>query len=157
MSKDGATVSHARVVAHLSQDIGGISENHWSIYLLLEGGASVRLNMFADYGNTTGTLMVDEFDYQLTNSALRHWDYKVVPGVTAKMVKDLIYYQGRDRYQFSGGGSGCRYWCYTVLQDLESHRYVVDGSYKALWPNLQFRYSRSRKPVELNWVEGSFS
>lgn len=110
LPKDGRIVTHIRVVAHLSQDIGGMSENHWSIYLLLEGDASVRLNMTAEYGNTTGTLVVNEFSYQLTSSALRHWDYNVVPGVTVQMVRDVVRFQGRDRYQFSGGGSGCRYW-----------------------------------------------
>ncbi|KAH6719533.1 hypothetical protein BKA61DRAFT_473500 [Leptodontidium sp. MPI-SDFR-AT-0119] len=157
MSNDGAIITHTRVIAHFSQDAGGISENHWSIYLLLQSGASVRMNMTAQYGEPTGKLVVDEFKYQLTNSALRHWDYEMVSGVTVKMVKDLVYYQGRDRYQFSGGGSGCRYWCYTVLQDLESYKYVVNGSYAKLWPHLQFRYSKSREPVKLNWVEGDFS
>ncbi len=81
MSNDGALVTRVRVVAHLSQDVGGISENHWSIYLLLAGGASVRMNMTAEYGEATGTLVVNEFSYQLTSSALRHWDYDVAQGV----------------------------------------------------------------------------
>ncbi|KAH6696534.1 hypothetical protein BKA61DRAFT_249115 [Leptodontidium sp. MPI-SDFR-AT-0119] len=112
VSKDDATVSHARVVAHVSQVVGGISENHWSIYLLLQGGLSVRMNMRAGIidDTDTGTLEFNEYTYQLTASALKYWDYEMVPKVTVKMVKDVIYYRGRDQYQFSGGGSGCRYW-----------------------------------------------
>ena len=112
MSPDDAIVSHARVVAHVSQVVGGISENHWSIYLLHSGGASVRMNMRAgiDDDTDTGILEFNEYSYQLSASALKYWDYAMVPGVTVKMVKDLIYRQGRDQYQFSGGGSGCRYW-----------------------------------------------
>ncbi|PVH70286.1 hypothetical protein DL98DRAFT_521701 [Cadophora sp. DSE1049] len=155
--EDDAIVTHTRVVAHLNQNVGGISENHWSIYLLLEGGiGSVRLNMSAPPGEITGTLSIDGFKYRLTNSALEHWDYKMVSGVTVKMVKDLVYSRGRDRYQFSGGGSGCRYWCYTILQDLETSKYVFEGTYANLWTHLQFRYSKSRKPVDLNWVVGEF-
>jgi hypothetical protein len=105
MSKDGAVVTQVRVVAHLSQDVGGISENHWSIYLLLGDKGSIRMNMAAEYGDTTGTLVINDFNYQLTSSALQHWDYGMVPDVTVKMVKDLFYYRGCHRYQFSGGGS----------------------------------------------------
>ena len=41
-STNNTIVTHARVVAHLSQVVdGGVSENHWSIYLLLENETSI--------------------------------------------------------------------------------------------------------------------
>lgn len=109
---DNAIITHARVVAHLSQDLGGgLSENHWSIYLLLEGGRrSVRMNMTADYGDPTGRIEWTTYNYQLTTSTLQHWDYLLAAGVTVKTVRDLVLHYRRDRYRFSGGGSGCRYW-----------------------------------------------
>jgi hypothetical protein len=108
---NNAIVTHARVVAHLSQDLGGgMSENHWSIYFLLEGGQSIRINMTAEPGNPRGRIEWTTYEYQLTSSALRHWDYPLVGRITFENVHDLVLYCGRDRYQFSGGGSGCRYW-----------------------------------------------
>ncbi|KAH9221294.1 hypothetical protein DL95DRAFT_382182 [Leptodontidium sp. 2 PMI_412] len=105
MSNDNAIVTHVRVVAHVSQVVGGISENHWSIYLLLEGGRkSVRVNMRArELESSTGILEYDEYNYLLSTSALRHWDYQMVGGVTVGMIKYVIAYQGRSRYEFSGG------------------------------------------------------
>jgi hypothetical protein len=61
------------------------------------------MNMTVEtYGDTTGSLEVNKFGYQLTNSALKHWDYDMVDGVTVKMVEDVVYGRGRDKYQFSG-------------------------------------------------------
>lgn len=65
MSNDDATVSHARVVAHVSQVVGGISENHWSIYLLLQGGASIRMNMRAGIDDDTDTGIVVRFVFAI--------------------------------------------------------------------------------------------
>jgi hypothetical protein len=111
IATNNTIVTQARVVTHLSQDLGdGVSENHWSIYLLLENGAAVRMNMAAEYGDPTGRLEWTTYNYQLTNSALFYWDYNLTGGLTVKNVYDLVYHNRRDRYQFSGGGSGCRYW-----------------------------------------------
>jgi hypothetical protein len=104
-------VTYARVVVHFSQDAGGISENHWTVYLLLQDETSIRMNMTAtEYGNPRGTLEWASYSYQLTNSAIDNWDYAMAEGVTLQMVSDLVYNWGRDQHQFSGGGSGCRYW-----------------------------------------------
>lgn len=111
VSNNTTVVANARVVAHLSQDLGsGVSENHWSIYLLFENGGAIRMNMTADYGDPTGSIEWTTYNYQLTNSALHHWDYQMAEGVTVKHVYDLVYYYRRNQYFFSGGGSGCRYW-----------------------------------------------
>jgi hypothetical protein len=67
------------------------------------------MNMAADYGNPAGRLEWTTYEYQLTTSALRHWDYPLASGLTIKNVRDLVLYR-RDKYRFSGGGSGCRYW-----------------------------------------------
>jgi hypothetical protein len=45
---------------------------------------------------------------------------------------------------------------YTIIQDLEEYRYIGEGSHAAMGPDLQYRYSRTRAPVELNWVQGVF-
>jgi hypothetical protein len=106
---DNIIVTHARVVVYLSQDLSGLSENYWSIYFFFEGGRSVRMNITADYGNPTGRLERTTYEYQLTTSALWYWDYPLAGGLTVKNIHDLILYYRRDRYRFSGGGSGCWY------------------------------------------------
>lgn len=176
LGNNNSIVTHVRVVAHLSQDFGeGQSENHWSIYLLLEGGgASIRMNMAAaEYGDPAGTLAWTQFQYQLTNSALQHFDYPLAAETRVRDIYGLLYHLGRDRYEFSGGGSGCRYWwyvlcsrndpfsiltsvSYTIMQDLEAYRYLGEGSSAHLWPSLQYLYSRSQAPRVMNWVEGQF-
>ncbi|PVH76704.1 hypothetical protein DL98DRAFT_425076, partial [Cadophora sp. DSE1049] len=67
----------------------GMSENHWSIYLLLEGGrASVRMNMrAAEYESITGILEVIGYNYLLSTSALRYWDFTMASGVTVGKIK----------------------------------------------------------------------
>lgn len=64
---EDSIVTHARVVAHLSQNFGG--------------------------GNSEN-----------------HWDYPMAGASTFKNIRDLVLSYGRDRYRFSGGGSGCGYW-----------------------------------------------
>ena len=68
-----AKVTYVRVVAHTAGPMGPntpMSENHWSIYLLLaEDGGSVRMNIRADPGNTTGRLEWSILAYPLDQCA----------------------------------------------------------------------------------------
>lgn len=52
-----AQVQTVRVICHTMRRLGdtNMSRNHWSIFLLLDGDKSVRLNMTADYGRIDGT------------------------------------------------------------------------------------------------------
>lgn len=107
--QDSRGVSDIRVVVHT----GGAkdeSDNHWSIYLLLRSGGSVRANMVTGYGETEGRLEWSDLAYPLTNSAIKHWDFQVAMDTEVQHVARTIYQYNRHRYQFSGGGSGCRFW-----------------------------------------------
>lgn len=75
--QDQRRVDFVRVVVHTLGPAGPtISDNHWSIYLLLaEGQGSVRMNMRADPGYMNGTLAWTKQAYLLTQSAIRHWDF----------------------------------------------------------------------------------
>jgi hypothetical protein len=106
-------VTTARLVAHRRRLSDGTSENHWSIFLLFTLGdieASLRMNMQAVPGNTTGTLIYSVHNYTRSNSAVKYWDFGLAPGVTIQMVQTLLNQKGRHQYLFSGGGSGCRFW-----------------------------------------------
>jgi hypothetical protein len=68
-------------------------------------------------------------------------------GLKVQDVIDLILAKGRDRYKLTEGGSGCRYWCKTVVRDLEDHQFVRGGSSDQLEG-----YMRSLHAVHGNWV-----
>lgn len=108
---DTRLVKTVRVVVHTAGAAGPtISDNHWSIYLLLHGGGSVRINMRADPGYVNGILEWKEHQYLLTSSAIRYWDYPVPGNVRVCDIARLLYAAKRQQYDMSGGGSGCRYW-----------------------------------------------
>lgn len=107
-------VKTIRLAAHRRVRADGLSENHWSIYLLLEPGStanlSVRMNMVAEHGNEAGELKYTAHAYTQSNSVIEYWDIDLASGVTVQMIQTLVQRLGRDRYLFSGGGSGCRFW-----------------------------------------------
>ena len=114
LRNDARSVKSVRVVVHTLGvwPNGTISDNHWSIYLLLENNqSSVRMNMRAESGNPKGILeWSPNLAYTLHTSAIQHWDYSFISGVTVANVYDLIMRNRRDQYKMSGGGSGCRWW-----------------------------------------------
>ena len=108
---DTRAVTVVRVVVHtIGAWPNGMSDNHWSIYLLMADGQSVRMNMRAELGDPKGTLEWQSLAYTLTTSAIKHWDFPTKPDVTVKEMYDLVMRKGRDQYNMSGGGSGCRWW-----------------------------------------------
>lgn len=113
---DIRVVKTARVVVHTlgAWPNRAMSDNHWSIYLTLLSNTSVRLNMRTEKADDIkGTLECSSaLGYTLTNSAIKHWDYDVVSGVSVGRIYRLVTDNGRDKYEMSGGGSGCRFWVY---------------------------------------------
>lgn len=107
--EDTRLVEKIRVVVHTGHALDQ-SDNHWSLYLLLRDGGSVRVNMATEYEETEGRLEWSNLQYLLTNSALHHWDYPAVQPIQVLHVARSIYDRNRHRYCFSGGGSGCRFW-----------------------------------------------
>lgn len=112
VQEDQTPVTHIRVVVHTLGAAGpNTSDNHWSIYLLhAGGGSSTRINMRANFGDPTGILEWTRHGYIQTTSAIAFWDLPVAAGITVLYFARLIYSLGRERYDMSGGGSGCRWW-----------------------------------------------
>lgn len=98
---DPRSVSHIRVVVHAGPATDE-SDNHWSLYLLLRAGGSVRVNMVTNYGEIDGRLEWSYLEYLLTNSAIRYWDFPVRMAIQVQHVADTIYRNSRHQYQFSG-------------------------------------------------------
>lgn len=114
-------VEKVRVVAHTMGPVvpgGQLSQNHWSIYLLAQGGGSVRLNMATnpDRREDKGVFTVTRHAYDLTNSAVRCWDFAAITRFTVGDVLRLIARKGRQRYRMTGNGVGCRHWMYVFGQ-----------------------------------------
>ena len=87
-----------------------MSDNHIHFYLILQQGGAVRINMAAAHDDPKAILIWSQTDYQLSRSAITHWDYAVAAGVLVAHVYRATRAQGHHRYIFSGGGSGCRFW-----------------------------------------------
>jgi hypothetical protein len=108
-----ARILKARVVCHTAGRLGttNASDNHWSLYFILHGGRSVRFNMRAEPGYINGSLEIRSHSYELTSSSIRRWDYGAIKEFTVRMVYEYLVTRCRyDRYDMSGGGSGCRWW-----------------------------------------------
>lgn len=133
-----AQVLTVRVVCHSAGRVGisNASDNHWSLYFILSGGKSVRFNMRADPGYIDGTLDIRSYNYELSSSTIRHWDYRAVKYFTVRMAYEYLvtrchYHQ----YNMSGGGSGCRWWmsAYPAKSDLMTLTNTVTPL-SPLWP-----------------------
>lgn len=111
---DNRIVDKVRVVVHTTGawPNGRMSDNHWSIFLILANGeGSVRMNMWAAIDDPTGHLeWSPSLAYTTSNSAITNWDYKTVSAISVKKIYTVVMDNGRDKYDMSGGGSGCRYW-----------------------------------------------
>lgn len=84
-----------RVVAHTLGAVGpNTSDNHWSIYMLLDNNAS-ELRITAE----------------LSTDKLRHSTFRFPNCWWCSGCRLTVIYQNhRDVYEMSRGGSGCRYW-----------------------------------------------
>lgn len=102
---DERPVTQVRVVVHTAgamSPTSQMSHNHWSIYLIVDGASSVRLNMAAKPGYITGELEIRRHQYILSNTAIKVWDFAVVSGVTVQHLINLVYHKRRHLYNMSG-------------------------------------------------------
>lgn len=92
---------------------GQLSQNHWTIELLLSRGC-VRLDMtLFNTSSTTdfrGMLKVSPLDYQLSVGHVAHFDYEVIGTRTVENFLYDITANGRHRYNMTTTGVGCRHW-----------------------------------------------
>ncbi|KAG9764048.1 hypothetical protein KCU99_g9963, partial [Aureobasidium melanogenum] len=113
--------------------------------------------MRADPGYIDGTLDIRSYNYELSSSTIRHWDYRAVKYFTVRMAYEYLvtrchYHQ----YNMSGGGSGCRWWIYTVIAALANAGWIQSDAATSLWPDLLFKYSTRQNRTPLTMVRGEF-
>ncbi|QKX62406.1 uncharacterized protein TRUGW13939_09565 [Talaromyces rugulosus] len=158
VQEDATPVTQVRVVVHTQGAAGpNTSDNHWSLYLVHPNGtSSIRINMRAEFGDPTGILEWTKHDYVHSISTVRYWDFPVAAGITVLFFARLIYNLRRDRYDMSGGGSGCRWWVYNVMSDMAQENYIHQSAPGEIWPNLLFLYHKHQERRELQMVRGEF-
>lgn len=99
-----------------------ISQNHWSIFFLDGSGEAVRIHMqLADPKSTKmdGKLDIRHYNYEVTQSAVRYWDFDVPSGLTIATILSLIKEKSRSRYIMAEGGVGCRHWTFVLLYNYD--------------------------------------
>ena len=74
-----------------------------------------------------GYIEISSKKYVYTHSGIKICVFPVTHGVTVQRVVDLISSAGRQKYQFTPEGEGCRFWNLTVTKDLQSAGYVPPG------------------------------
>jgi hypothetical protein len=116
VKQNSSAITEVKVVAQTTGAISSqTSENHWTIFLVLSSSVCIRINMRAkSYDDPTGVLAWSRLPYIRSNSELRSWRYTPIQSIKVRDVAKLIYEYRRDKYEMSGGGSGCRYWVYVA-------------------------------------------
>jgi hypothetical protein len=86
--------------------------NHWSIYLLISGGSSVRLNMeLDDVTIREGKFTVSShLPYRAPRSQCQNFDFAAARDATVGHFVREIMRNNRHRYRMASQGKGCRHW-----------------------------------------------
>ena len=149
------------------------SNNHTTQYLILSSDTSVQLNMRIDPGYINGILEMTPRSYVESNSEILHFSLRVNEAFTPRMLHDWLVQVGFQDYTFTGGGIGCRYWKWVLLQQilwrillnfvsilviylLERYQRLPWGSAVQIHARLPFSFSTNRNPVPWPIQQGTF-
>ena len=92
------------------------SNNHVTIFLLLENHRAVQINMRTDADDRRGQLIWKLVGYQQSLSEIKHMDYQLATAIEVRILYNAIRYDWKyHQYRFSAGGSGCHYWKYKYV------------------------------------------
>ncbi|OCL07945.1 hypothetical protein AOQ84DRAFT_50323 [Glonium stellatum] len=93
------------------------SDNHVTIFLLLEQGGAVQVDMRTDPNDRRGQLVWKLVNYQQSLSQIKAFDYQLATAVEVWVLYRFIRYEkALHQYLFSAGGSGCHYWNYNLIR-----------------------------------------
>lgn len=101
----------------------GAKTNHWALYLAIGNGQSVRIDVQPNpqraattiQGGSKANLLISLLRYPKSNSVNHSEDIGVAPGLLVGHVVDYLVQSGRDRYDFTPEGVGCRKWTTDTL------------------------------------------
>lgn len=102
--------------------------NHWVIYFAVSPTQSIRIDPSPTGANNSLDLIVTTKNYAYTENAVKNASFTPAPGLTVGQVIDHIVNSRYDKYQFSAGGQGCRYWVYSIAALLRSAGYITSDA-----------------------------
>ncbi|EPQ56141.1 hypothetical protein GLOTRDRAFT_128097 [Gloeophyllum trabeum ATCC 11539] len=103
---------------------------HWRLFGQIGGGHSVELNSpKLDYHMNT-RMFITHRTYESSDRSDDKFGEKFAfqMPVTVDEVISLLLERKRDQYVLYGTGSGCRFWCETVMADFESVGWFAPGT-----------------------------
>ncbi|KAI9748179.1 MAG: hypothetical protein M4579_007291 [Chaenotheca gracillima] len=136
------------------------SGNHASIFLLTVGGGSIRLDVYKRTSvDTMGTYRQQVCNYQESRTAVTSFDVQPSRGLKVHHVIDLITNKGRDRYRLAPSGLGCRFWVFTVINDLNAAGQISTSSPVSaadVGQRLRYNYTVEQAPQFEDFARGRF-
>ncbi|KAG2341830.1 hypothetical protein BDR05DRAFT_429893 [Suillus weaverae] len=105
---------------------------HWRLFVkcTLPSGdtQNIQLDLVPGQDGSTGVLTATERRYELSKSSVADVPENATARITVQDLLNLLEFYGRNRYVYDSTGSGCRFWCRTVLGDLEGRGLVAIGA-----------------------------
>ncbi|KAF9240405.1 hypothetical protein BU15DRAFT_61422 [Melanogaster broomeanus] len=105
---------------------------HWKIFVncASEGQSTtnVKLDLSPGQDGAVGVLIVNETPYENSVTSTASVSEVATAGITVGGLLAMLERNGRNRYKYDDSGSGCRFWCRTVLEDLENGGLVSGGA-----------------------------
>jgi hypothetical protein len=97
--------------------------NHWVLHCVTNQNESLRLDPSPSGPNLSMVLIVTRKSYAYSHNAVRTVQLST-PGLTFGTFVELLASSKYDKYQFTAGGQGCRFWVHRVIDLLRSRGYV---------------------------------
>lgn len=125
-------VSQLHFVAHVNKyNTGALGQpptNHWSIFLVTGPHSSVRIDSVSNAGGQPGRIVIEDKLYEVTKHNTKLISIPAPPALTVANILYAIIANKRDRYIYTPAIEGCRYWLYTLANDLAASG-VIDPAY----------------------------
>ncbi|KAK0117359.1 hypothetical protein ONS96_013190 [Cadophora gregata f. sp. sojae] len=108
--------------------ISGKMTNHWVMYLAASSTRSICFDPSPTGPGNSIDLIITSKNISHINSAVKSMYLTTTADLKIGNVLDHITNCKYDKYTFSAGGQGCRFWLYSVVESLSSAGYITDSS-----------------------------
>ena len=110
---------------------------------------SVRLDITPSYsepstaieGGSKAFMVISKLPYLYSNNHAKVDQMSVQDNVIVGHIVDFLIAQGRHKYEFNSGGSGCRMWTHNQISLLQENNYITDARESEIAKaNILFKY-----------------
>lgn len=100
--------------------------NHWAAFFAFENGNSIKVEIVPGHGSDglSGMITLKSKAYKYTDKSIKTFSFDLEKSQTISDILEIIYDNNLDRYKFTKGGEGARFWMYELLQHLEHYRCI---------------------------------